>query len=227
MVQMGKSVVVAGLVLFGATSLLGEEGSEPLEKRVHALGAEENVIDDATKIKLFDEYKAKVDNEVNEAQRSFAGLNWGVGLAFTSIAGKSIEKADVVDGKVRILEEHGKFASLMLESHYFFRPNKSFMGTDIGFGPFAAVQLADEGGTDIDTYGIGIMMGFKNQDVTDGGSWNLGFGYFVDTNVQEFGSGVQEGQPRLLFVSKRLTKADFVSCCHLRSICEYTSQKGC
>lgn len=140
---------------------------------------------------LLDQYKACLKKlDTVEANRKFAGLNWGLGLAFMSISGKSIDEAKVIDNAVRVTKEHKRSAALLLETHYFLQEKK--WGADVGWGPFAAIRLADTEGAEVGAFGIGIMMGFKDGP-NDGGSWNIGLGYFVDTEVNQLGSGIVEG----------------------------------
>ena len=150
-------------------------------------------IDKAKAIELFDQYKSCLQKEEVDVQtKKFAGINWGVGLAFLGINGQSIDEAKLIDNVVRITKEHSKSAALMLETHYFMQ-DKDKWGANIGHGPFATIRLAGSEGEKIGAFGLGWMIGFKDGPV-DGGSWNVGFGFFVDTEVQELGSGISEGQ---------------------------------
>ena len=62
----------------------------------------------------------------------------------------------------------------------------------VGVGPFISVSVADtDGGDPFGAYGVGLMMGFK--DKKGSGSWNIGFGYFVDTKAKKFRPGIEAG----------------------------------
>lgn len=135
-----------------------------------------------------------------EGEKQFAGLSFGVGISLTFDTGKDsrIEAASIVDGIVRVDNENDKVARVMLESHYFFVPEKKFMGLDglvqgrWGWGPFVALQP----GTDeiIEAIAVGFMVGFRRPEES-GNSWNIGIGYVTDPNVNILGDGFTENQP--------------------------------
>lgn len=128
------------------------------------------------------------------AVREFAGLNFGVGLSLTFDTGDNerVESATIVDGIVRVDDENDKVARIMLESHYFFTPERKFLGLkDLGkdtwgYGPFVALQP----GTDeiIEAIAIGVMLGFRRAE-GNGSSWNIGIGYVTDPNEKILGDG--------------------------------------
>jgi hypothetical protein len=134
------------------------------------------------------------------ADKEFAGINFGVGISITKDIGdrNRIESASLDEnGIVRVDKETNDISRVMLESHYFFVPEKKkFLGFtpagQWGHGPFIALQP----GTDeiIEAIGFGWMVGFRrSQDNTD--SWNIGFGYIVDPSVKSLGDGVEENRP--------------------------------
>lgn len=135
-----------------------------------------------------------------EGEKKFAGLSFGVGISLTFDTGSDsrIEAASIVDGIVRVDNENDKVARVMLESHYFFVPEKKFMGLDgvdhgsWGWGPFVALQP----GTDeiIEAIAVGLMVGFRRPEES-GNSWNIGIGYVTDPNVNILGDGFTENQP--------------------------------
>ena len=133
--------------------------------------------------------------------RDFAGINFGIGLSLTLDTGDNdrIDSAELDEaGIVRVSKDQNDIARIMLETHYFFKPNsdgRSFLGMaeagSWGHGPFVALQP----GTDeiIEAIGLGWMVGFKrSEDGND--SWNLGWGYVVDPNVQILGEGVKANE---------------------------------
>lgn len=136
-------------------------------------------------------------------QREFAGLNFGVGISLTLDTGSNdrIESAEIVDGIVRVTDENDAVARVMLESHYFFQPHRRFFNIrprNWGIGPFIALQP----GTDeiIEAVGAGLMIGFKRPDKS-GTSWNMGFGFVVDPNVQVLGDDFVANQEPPMGVS--------------------------
>lgn len=137
------------------------------------------------------------ENEESQKQRKFAGLDFGIGLSLTMDTGDHdrVKNADIVDGIVRVTKENNATARIMLESHYFFTPDKVFgCRTDgnFGWGPYIALQP----GTDeiIEAIGLGLMIGFK-RGAQKSGSWNFGLGMVVDPNVQILGDGFEENRP--------------------------------
>lgn len=132
--------------------------------------------------------------EVEKEERKIYGINFGIGLGFTGTNKKSIKSASVIDGVVRTTKQEKTEAKVMFETHYFF-PKKWKSGTiDAGYGPFIAVELSNEDEI-IEGYALGFMLGMKTSqgnNISD--SWNIGLGYYVDKNVQQFGDGIIEGQ---------------------------------
>jgi len=136
----------------------------------------------------------------------FKGLGFGVGLALTIDTGQNdrINTASVVDGIVRVDDEDGATANIMLESHYFFKSpsreggEKVFFGllekSKFGHGPFVAMRPGDE--DIVDAIALGWMLGLKREnEVTDTASWNIGLGVVVDPDVQILGDGIQANMP--------------------------------
>ena len=163
---------------------------------------------DEAKNTLLKKYKACIKSEQEKMKiekekadvKKFVGFNWGVALAFMSLNGKSsITDAKVIDGVVRINKEQSRSVALMLETHYLVHmPTWKVQNeTEVGIGPFVAIRVADINGvnntaSNINAYGVGLMLGFTEQQLR---SWNIGAGYFVDTQVKALGSGLAEGQP--------------------------------
>jgi hypothetical protein len=132
------------------------------------------------------------------ATQKFGGIEFGVGISLTTDLGARdrIGEASVAGGVVRVDDANNSNARVMLESHYFFKPEARFPGIDgekmWGFGPFVALQP----GTDeiIEAIALGAMIGFRRaEDTTE--SFNLGIGLVIDPNVRVLGDGIREGQP--------------------------------
>ncbi len=113
----------------------------------------------------------------------FGGLTLGVGLGlnFNAQRGKAVSSASVVNGIVRVSGVDDTTASILLESHYFFVPNRGFFGVPPGawgHGPFVGI-IANVTGTNnsststnatstataasgiISGYALGWMIGFR------------------------------------------------------------------
>lgn len=141
---------------------------------------------------------------------SLAGLKFGIGLtAGYDLSGKRrINKAEVVNGIVRVDEDSRANAGLVVESHYFFTPKSSFGSAPAGHwghGPFLALDASTNGSVAFSSYGLGWMIGFQQpqfaQDHSDAvvkytslPSWNLGIGLKLNTNAQVLGDGVHVNQ---------------------------------
>lgn len=136
------------------------------------------------------------------SKRDFLGLNLGVGVALTVDASNRkpvVESASVINGIVRVDEERNASARIILESHYFFKPEKEFwfgkLGADRwGHGPFLAVQPGDS--EIINAIGFGWMMGFRRGGESDSReSWNVGFGALIDPSARVLGDGIKKNEP--------------------------------
>ncbi len=133
-----------------------------------------------------------------EEKRDFAGLKFGVGLSLTMDTGKNdrVNEANVVNDIVRVTEDSNDIPRIMLESHYFFKPDVTFMkavkAENWGHGPFVALQPGTE--DIIEAISLGWMFGFKRED-SKTNSWNIGIGMVVDPNVKILGDGIEENQP--------------------------------
>ncbi|MCB2263277.1 MAG: hypothetical protein LGR52_10130 [Candidatus Thiosymbion ectosymbiont of Robbea hypermnestra] len=130
-------------------------------------------------------------------EQNFGGLKFGIGLSLTVDTGNRdrIDEAKVVNNIVRVTEESNDIARFMLESHYFFTPDFSFLGVESGnwgCGPFVAVQPGKE--SIIEAVGFGGMIGFKRKN-SKTSSWNIGIGMVVDPDTKVLGNGIEGNQP--------------------------------
>jgi hypothetical protein len=129
----------------------------------------------------------------------FAGLNLGIGLSLTIDIGFKgrVKSASVVNGVVRVDSENNDVPRVLLETHYFFLPGKDIWGVkqgNWGVGPFLAIQSGSD--NVIQSYGMGVMLGFKRtSDKDSSSSFNIGLGAMCDPNVQVLGDGIEENQP--------------------------------
>lgn len=146
--------------------------------------------------KAQDIVEAKESDEKADDLEDFEKFKLGIGIAFTKLHDQSVDDVDVRDGRIVVTKEREHRGSFMLETHKFFtyqRLSRMFPNThSVGVGPFISVSVADtDGGDPFSAYGVGLMMGFK--DRTGSGSWNIGFGYFVDTKAKKLRSGIEAG----------------------------------
>jgi len=132
----------------------------------------------------------------------FTGLRFGYGLALTKSNSDFVDEVEIRNGQAFIKKARSNRGSFMLEAHKFFQPNRYItlmcneeLGcNNVGIGPFVAVSLANtEGGDPFTSYALGIMFGFK--DNVGSGSFNVGLGYYVDTEHVELAPGIYHGAP--------------------------------
>lgn len=138
------------------------------------------------------------ESGAGKAERTFAGLKFGVGLSFTSDTGTHdrVEEATVdANGFVRVTKTSNGLARIMLEAHYFFPPKsgKASAGGEgnWGWGPFVAVQPGSN--EIINALGMGILVGWRH-DKESNQSFNLGLGYSVDPSTKVLGDEFVEDQ---------------------------------
>jgi hypothetical protein len=144
------------------------------------------------------------------AKENFGGLSLGVGLGLTLNADKvsRVTSASPVNGIVRVTATNDAVAGIVLESHYFFVPSRSFATVPEGawgHGPFVAIVAGSSGGNVISAYALGWMIGFREPTWTYNGnswkatygssSWNFGLGVRIDPSVQVLGDGMVANLP--------------------------------
>jgi hypothetical protein len=138
-----------------------------------------------------------IEDDGGAGEKEFIGIKFGVGISMTINPGgpKHVESAEVVNGLVRVSEEQTRIPRVMLETHYFFEPSRSFIRVTKekwGFGPFVCIQ----GGENeiINALGAGMMLGFRYGDEAKH-SWNFGVGAVWDPKVKVLGDGIEENRP--------------------------------
>ncbi|MEC4890103.1 MAG: hypothetical protein RI101_08575 [Nitrospira sp.] len=128
---------------------------------------------------------------------------FGVALTYTQDLGRHdrVKNAQVVNGVVRVTEDGNALPRIMLETHYFFKPEADlFWGVkakEWGHGPFVALQPGSQ--NIVEAVAIGWMIGFRradgdSSDITKNSSFNLGVGFVVDPKVQVLGEGITKNQ---------------------------------
>jgi hypothetical protein len=143
------------------------------------------------------------------SQEDFEGVGFGVGvgLSIDLADGDAVQRAEVIGGKLRVLEQKSYIPRLLLECHYFFLPGSGFFGLveegAWGVGPFVAIQ---SGSNDvIETLGAGLMMGFRRTEMVTKGrdnqveqvrtnSFNVGLGFVLDGKASVLRDGVKENE---------------------------------
>ena len=125
----------------------------------------------------------------------------------TSVGTGEWNKATLVNNIVRVDEANNDLVRVVLEAHYFFTPDANFMGLtqyQWGHGPFVAILPGRE--KVIDAWGLGYMIGLRNQIVTytEKGepivkwlptSWNFGVAFMLDSKSKILGDGIRPNEP--------------------------------
>jgi len=136
------------------------------------------------------------EKTVQENQEDFKGIKLGAGLSLTLDTGSHdrVNDAEVVAGVVRVKDEDNARARIMLESHYFFLPQRGFFGVsqgDWGVGPFVAIQPGED--DIVEAAALGLMIGFRRPNTSS--SWNIGVGVVFDPDTKTLGDGIRPDQP--------------------------------
>jgi hypothetical protein len=135
-----------------------------------------------------------------EALEKQFGFKFGIGAAITTNRRSNAIKDAVVDstGIVRVKRQDETSVGYVLEAHYFFVPDRSFLNLTTGnwgIGPFVAIQGGDE--QFLSGLGFGLMIGFRqpNSIVNTNLSWNFGIGAIYDPSVKVLGNGLVADRP--------------------------------
>lgn len=141
----------------------------------------------------------------NDSVQNFSGLRFGLGVGI-SFLGEQIDKVEIIDSRIAITESRSNQARVILESHKFlWDGNMNKEKGQWGIGPFIAASLADNQGQGLlDAFGLGVMVGFRNG--TSNTSWNIGAGWFVDTQIKELRPGLEDGMETTITDSALLTR---------------------
>jgi hypothetical protein len=138
------------------------------------------------------------DNNKTEGENreDFKGLKFGTGISLTIDTGSHdrVNDAELVAGVVRVKDEDNAKARILLESHYFFLPQRDFFGVspgDWGVGPFLAIQPGEN--DIVSAAGLGLMIGFRRPNSSN--SWNIGVGVLYDPDTKTLGDGIRPNQP--------------------------------
>lgn len=150
---------------------------------------------------------------------SWAGLNWGLGIAADfDVFGSRVANATLVGAGniVRITDATSNVdVGFVLEAHYFLFNNlpgnavKAWCTScgEVADGPFVALEIGNGAAVPsgnsgpITGYALGWMVGLHHPKLdshgndTNTGSWNLGIGLRVDPKAQVLGDGIVANQP--------------------------------
>lgn len=137
--------------------------------------------------------------QAEDDQRDINGFGFGAGIAI-QLGQNAVDKAELDEAHiVRVTQEADARVGIVLEGHYLFDmwQTEGERSTDIGLGPFLAVQTGDNNNI-IDSVGLGVMMGLSRHDRDErgwGNSFNIGLGVMFDPTVQKLGDGIVANEP--------------------------------
>ena len=172
-----------------------------------ALGAEIECQRDNTKCEGLGEKIRMAESSAKQAEnaKEFAGFRFGIGIALTSLKETQIDDITINQGMVSVNKSGKNRGSLMLETHKFVDTGTwKDDGIPYGHGPFLAISVTDDEGADpFSAYGVGWMIGFKEE--ASATSWNIGVGVFVNTEATVLRKGITDGQATSITDPKMLT----------------------
>jgi hypothetical protein len=129
--------------------------------------------------------------EVQQSRTDFAALGFGIAVGYSfGLGGDRVESAEVVNNIVRVSEDNTDEARVLSEAHWFFTP----WGYDIGIGPYASISTS-QSSEGIGSFGLGLMIGFRDKSNQSSKSWNIGVGIIFDSDVKVLGDGISENAP--------------------------------
>ncbi|WP_281558196.1 hypothetical protein [Thalassomonas sp. RHCl1] len=179
-VTMEECIDKGGSVPYRSSVLYAKEKRYEQEKR------KEKAIEDGDKLEV-----AAADNEIKKAEENLQFGGWDFNLAIALLnygSDEFIDGVTIENKEIRVDHVTSNQGALMLEAHhYWVEQTSDFVW---GWGPFFSIGLAkEEGGDPLSTYGAGLMAGIKNGDST----FNVGVGYYIDTDFVKFRKGIKEG----------------------------------
>jgi len=128
----------------------------------------------------------------DSAEKSFAGLKWGVGVGYSFGKGpRRIDDAEVVNNVVRVKTDSTNSPRLFLETHYLFEQKQG----QWGWGPFVSIETGSSSSSSPVAFGGGLMIGFKDSDPKSSAGFLLAVGYEMQSGVKTLGDGIEANQP--------------------------------
>ncbi len=137
--------------------------------------------------------EAQDQDDRNQADESFLGLKWGVGLGYSFGDEDFIEQAELVDGVIRVTDDQTDQARVLLEFHKYFWCNNQHKSAETGCGPFVAVAASSD--DLLKGVGIGFMYGWRGHDEKASDGFSVGIGAILDNDVRSLADGFDANQP--------------------------------
>ena len=192
-VRNGESMMTPGVVTASGVSY-------DLDARVNAAM---KFLSNVTQSEFETVYKRLADEFMRQdALESLFGFKFGVGASVTTARKKGAITDVVVDSNrvVRVTKENNSSVGYLLEAHYFFVPDRSFLSLtpgNWGYGPFVAIQTGNDKA--LSGLGFGMMLGLRQLGSgavpVSNLSWNIGIGAIYDPSVKVLGTGIVADRP--------------------------------
>ncbi|HUJ16661.1 MAG TPA: hypothetical protein VL197_01590 [Nitrospirota bacterium] len=135
----------------------------------------------------------KNDQNYEAAQQNLEmyGFKFGIGLLGSHFHGKSrVVATSVQNGIVSIDEGDNNILGAVFETHNFF----GHITGPLYWGWFLGVQTTNDKIVESAIAGLMLATKYKNNP-TDGGSFNIGFGFIMDPNARVLADGFEAGMP--------------------------------
>lgn len=136
---------------------------------------------------------AEEQDDKNQADKSFLGLKWGVGLGYSFGDEDFIDQAELVDDVIRVTDDKTDQARVLLEFHKYFWCNNQNQSAETGCGPFVAVAAASN--DLLKGVGVGFMYGWRGDNEKSSDGFSVGIGAILDNDVKSLADGFSANEP--------------------------------
>jgi len=136
---------------------------------------------------------AKETDDKNQADKSFLGLKWGVGLGYSFGDEDFIDQAELVDDVIRVTNDKTDQARVLLEFHKYFWCNNQNRSAETGCGPFIAVAASSN--DLLKGVGVGFMYGWRGNEEKASDGFSVGVGAILDNDMKALAGGFNANEP--------------------------------
>lgn len=140
---------------------------------------------------LSNKQQTAVDNgKTNNGKAKFLGLEFGVGFAAVMYNNEIVHEASEVDGVIVADAIKENEAKIVLEFHHLMWGKDT---GDKGYGPFAALMVAEN--DILNGIGLGVLYSIRDKSSTTGTGFSFGAGFMLENDVRQLADGFEVGQP--------------------------------